>query len=64
MPKLTTISKTSAYSSTLGADNIFTNCTALTELHFWTANKTAIEATTGYATKWWAPSTCTIYFDL
>ena len=64
MPKLTTISKTSAYSSTLGADNIFTNCTALTELHFWTANKTAIEATTGYATKWWAPANCTIYFDL
>lgn len=64
MPKLTTISKTSAYWSTLGADNIFTNCTALTELHFWTANKTAIEATTGYATKWWAPATCTIYFDL
>lgn len=64
MPKLTTISKTSAYTSTLGADNIFTNCTALTELHFGLTNKTAIEATTGYATKWGAPSTCTIYFDL
>jgi len=64
MPKLTTISKTSAYSSTLGADNIFTNCTALTELHFGAANQSAIQATTGYATKWGAPSTCTIYFDL
>ena len=64
MPKLTTISKTSSYSSSLGANNIFTNCTALTELHFWAANQSAIQATTGYATKWWAPSTCTIYFDL
>jgi hypothetical protein len=64
MPKLTTISKTSEYPSTLGANNIFTNCTALTELHFWAANQSAIQATTGYATKWWAPSTCTIYFDL
>lgn len=64
MPKLTTISKTSAFSNTAGADNIFTNCTALTELHFGAANQAAIEATTGYATKWGAPSTCTIYFDL
>lgn len=64
MPKLTTISKTSAYTSTLGANNIFTNCTALTELHFGATNQSAIQATTGYATKWGAPSTCTIYFDL
>ncbi len=64
MPKLNTISKTSGYTSTLGADNIFTNCPALTELHFGAANRAAIEASTGYANKWGAPSTCTIYFDL
>ena len=65
MPKLKTISKTSAYSSTLGADNIFTNCTALTELHFGAANRAAIEASTGYATAWGlGAGNVTIYFDL
>jgi hypothetical protein len=65
MPKLTTISKTSAYSNSAGANNIFTNCTALTELHFGAANKTAIQATTGYATAWGlGAGNVTIYFDL
>lgn len=63
-PKLHTISKTDRYTNTLGADNIFFSCTALTELHFGAANQSAIQATTGYATKWGAPSNCTIYFDL
>ena len=64
MPKLTTIAKTDRYTNTAGCNNIFTNCTALTELHFGAANQAAIEATTGYSTKWGAPSSCTIYFDL
>lgn len=63
-PKLHTISKTAKYSNTAGANNIFYSCTALTEIHFGAANQSAIEATTGYATKWGAPSSCTIYFDL
>ena len=63
-PKLHTISKTDRYTNTLGADNIFYSCTALTELHFGAANQAVIQSTTGYATKWGAPSTCTIYFDL
>ncbi len=63
-PKLHTISKTDRYSVTTGADNIFYSCTALTEIHFGATNQTAIQATTGYATKWGAPSSCTIYFDL
>ncbi len=65
MPKLKTISKTSAYTSTLGADNIFYECTALTELHFGAANQAAIQATTGYATAWGrGAGNVTIYFDL
>lgn len=65
MPKLKTISKTSAYTSTLGADNIFTNCSSLTELHFGATNKTAIQASTGYATAWGlGAGNVTIYFDL
>lgn len=43
---------------------IFSACDLLTELHFATANQSAIEATDGYATKWGAPASCTIYFDL
>lgn len=65
MPKLTTISKTDRYSSTIGADNIFTNCTALTELHFGAANQASIQASTGYATAWGrGAGNVTIYFDL
>lgn len=62
-PKLTYIGKTSSYSSSTGANNIFYSCTALTEIHFAEANKTAIESSTGYATKW-GRSSATIYFDL
>lgn len=63
-PKLTDITKTSAYSNTTGAKNIFNGCTGLTEIHFAEANQDAIESTVGYATKWGASSSCTIYFDL
>lgn len=62
-PKLTTITKSSSYSNATAANNIFYNCTALTEIHFAYANKTAIEASAGYATKWGAPSACQIIFD-
>ena len=63
-PKLRTISKTGSYGDTTGANNIFYNCNALTEIHFASANRTAIESSTGYATKWAAPSGCSILFDL
>lgn len=62
-PKLTYIGKTSAYSNSTGANNIFYSCTALTEIHFASANRTAIESSTGYSTKW-GRSGATIYFDL
>lgn len=62
-PKLTLIDKTSAYSGVTGAKNIFYSCTGITELHFASANQTAIQATAGYSTKWGA-SNATIYFDL
>lgn len=65
--KLHTISKASNYTASngdLGSQNTFYNCTALKEIHFVSANQTAIESSTGYATKWGAPSSCTIYFDL
>lgn len=53
-PKLTTI--TSQY--------MFYSVATLSELHFGAANQAAIEASPGYATKWGAPSTCSIIFDL
>ena len=63
-PSLHTITKTAKYSNATASNNIFSNCTALTEIHFGAENKSAIESTTGYSTKWGAPSSCTIYFDL
>ena len=66
-PKLTTITYASgASSSNQGACNyIFSNCNALTEIHFGAANQAAIEATTGYATAWGrGAGNVTIYFDL
>lgn len=41
----------------------FVNCPALTEIHFAAANRTAIEALDGYASKFGATN-ATIYFDL
>ena len=64
-PKLTTIAKAPNYTYGSSAqNNIFYRNTALSELHFAAANQAAIEATSGYATKWGAPAACTIYFDL
>ena len=66
-PKLHTISKASNYNASngdLGSKNTFYNCIALKEIHFASANQTAIESSTGYEKKWGAPSSCTIYFDL
>lgn len=62
-PKLTYIGKTSGYNNSTGANNLFYSCTALTEIHFAAANQSAIEASTGYSTKW-GRSAATVYFDL
>jgi hypothetical protein len=42
----------------------FTNCTALEEIHFPAGMENIIAATTSYSTRWGAPSTCQILFDL
>lgn len=63
LPTCTTIDKASAYSNATAAKNVFSNCTSLTEVHFSAANQAAIEASPGYATKWGAPSSCSIIFD-
>lgn len=62
-PKLTYIGKTSGYGNSTAANNIFYSCSALTEIHFAAANQSAIESSTGYATKW-GRSAATVYFDL
>lgn len=51
------------YSNVTAANNIFYSCSALTEIHFAAANQSAIEASTGYSTKW-GRSAATVYFDL
>lgn len=63
-PKVTTINYGSGASSANRASisNMFSNCTALTEIHFAEANQTAIQACPGYSTAW--ASSATIYFDL
>ena len=51
----------------LGTDwesGIFAWCDELKEIHFRADAKATIEALDGYATKFGAPSTCTIFFDL
>lgn len=63
-PSLHTITKTAKYSNETASRNIFSNCTALTEIHFGAENQSAIESTKGYATKWGAPRSCQILFDL
>ncbi len=66
-PKLTTMTWSSSYTNanrTMPIENMFYNCSALTEIHFALANKTTVEAFTGYSTKWGAPSSCSILFDL
>ena len=64
-PKLTVISWSSSYTNANKAqpiENLFYGCTALTEIHFALANKTAVQALTGYSTAW--GSSATVYFDL
>lgn len=66
-PKLTTMTYTSNYTNANKAqplENMFTSCSALTEIHFALTNKTAVEAMVGYSTAWGAPSGCQILFDL
>lgn len=66
-PKLSFIGWSSGYTNANRAqpiENMFYNCTALTEIHFALTNKTAIEACTGYSVKFGAPSGCQILFDL
>lgn len=66
-PKLTTMTWSSGYTNANRAqpiENMFYSCSALTEIHFALANKTAVEAMTGYSSKWGAPSSCSILFDL
>ena len=66
-PKLTVMTWSSAYTNANRAqpiENMFYSCSALTEIHFAAANKTTVEAMTGYGTKWGAPSGCQILFDL
>ena len=75
LPQVTTItsryilgSSTSMVKLNLPKCNSITNkyafsSSSLTEIHFASSNKTAIEASTGYSTKW-GRSAMTIYFDL
>ena len=64
-PKLTVISWSSSYTNANKAmpiENLFYGCSALTEIHFALANKTTVQAITGYSTAW--GSNATVYFDL
>ena len=62
-PKLTVISDTNAMGKNT-ATGMFRNCTNLAEMHFRADAQTLIESLAGYSSKFGAPSTCTIYFDL
>lgn len=57
---LTTISDVDAFSS---YGIVFSGCDALTEIHFKSNARSAIETLTGYTNKWGATN-ATIYFDL
>ena len=66
-PKLDTITYGSGTSSTNqnACKKVFYGCSALTELHFASANQSAIEASPGYSTAWGrGAGNVTIYFDL
>ena len=62
-PKLTVVSSTDAMGKNTST-GMFRNCTNLAEMHFRADAQTLIESLAGYATRFGAPSTCTIYFDL
>lgn len=61
-PSLTSVLTDSFGSST--SNTAFRGCTALAEIHFRADMQSTIEAMSQYASKWGAPSTCEIYFDL
>lgn len=62
-PELTTIGKGTSYTNETAAKSVFYSCSGITEIHFASANKSAIEASAGYSTKWGATN-ATISFDL
>ena len=49
---------------TTSTNAIFASCTGLLEIHFRADAQAVIEGLSAYSTKFGAPSTCTIYFDL
>lgn len=62
---LTTISFPSLTSvHTSSFSGAFYSCQNLTEIHFRADMQATIEACSGYSSKFGAPATCTIYFDL
>ena len=62
-PALTTITNANSL-GTSSSNGMFTGCTGLLEIHFRADAQATIEGLSGYASKFGAPSTCTIYFDL
>lgn len=69
-PKLNDITYSPAYTGTSTSVTsarkwIFYNCNSLTEIHFASANETAIKATAGWSTLWGrGAGKATVYFDL
>lgn len=62
-PALTTITNANSL-GTRSTNGMFADCTGLLEIHFRADAQATIEGLSGYASKFGAPSTCTIYFDL
>ena len=62
-PALTTITNANSL-GTSSSNGMFAGCTGLLEIHFRADAQATIEGLSGYASKFGAPSTCTIYFDL
>lgn len=62
-PALTVVSDSRALGSR-SSNGMFVGCTNLAEIHFRADAQATIEALDGYASKFGAPSTCAIYFDL
>ena len=62
-PSLTTFSVSNPFGSNKYASMI-QKCADLVEMHFRADAQATVEALTGYGSKFWGPSTLTIYFDL
>ena len=62
-PSLTTFSVSNPFGSSR-YNSMIQNCTDLVEMHFRADAQATVEALTGYGSKFWGPSTLTIYFDL